>query len=247
MISGIYTAGSALINRGKSIDVISNNMANSNTTGFKRDGLATTSFGDHIVYRMSGNESAEIGGMNYGSAPGVVFTSYEQGALEQTGRTVDLGIEGNGFFTLQLEDGSTALTRSGQFQVNAEGNLVDGKGSLVMGQNGPITVGTANFEVRTNGEIFADGQTIDTLLVTIPTDNKALVKISDGMYRMEDGAETAEFTGKIRQGYLERSNVNVTEEMANIIAESRAYQTCSQMIKMMDQVLQKTVNELGRV
>lgn len=247
MIGGIYTAGSGMITRGKNIDIISNNIVNANTTGFKKDEMATASFDDYIGYKIGENGGEAIGVMTRGTTPGDVFTFFEQGAVEPTGRSLDLAISGSGFFTLQLADGTTALTRNGHFQMDANGYLVDTNGAFVLGNNGPIKAGTTDFQVTANGDLLINGEKAVTLRMTNPVSTDTLVKLSDSMFIDPSGTAGAAFAGKLTQGALEGSNINVTEEMANIIAQQRGYQSCSQAIKMMDQILQKTVNELGRV
>jgi flagellar basal-body rod protein FlgG len=247
MISGIYTAGSGMISRSKNIDIISNNIVNANTTGYKKDGMITSTFDDYMGYKIGENGGEEIGVMTRGTTPGDVYTSYEQGSMEPTGRSLDLAITGEGFFTLMLTDGTTALTRNGQFMLNEKGYLVDTEGSFVLGNNGPIQIGRADFEVSSNGNITVNGASVDTLRITCPASTDALVKLSDSMFVDPNGTNAVTFTGKIRQGALEGSNTNVTEEMADILAQQRGYQSCSQIIKMMDQILQKSVHELGRV
>lgn len=245
MDNGLYAATTGMLTRSRAIDVTANNMANAGTAGFKKDGVATEEFGAYLTYRLSGGQSVPIGTITRGSNISEVYTRSGQGALETTGKNLDLAILGEGYFTLQREDGSTVLTRNGAFMIDDQGYLADAEGNLVLGQNGPIQVGGAQFTVYANGAVENAGGYIGTLRITVPQDPAALTKLSDSLY--VNGGGEQPFSGQIYQGRLERSNVDVTEEMAAMIESSRAYQSCSQIVRMLDQIYQKTVNEVGRV
>ncbi len=249
MLRGIYAAGSGLLSQSSVIDTAGNNMANSGTAGFKKQQLAIQSFGDCMTYRVASGETAsKIGSLSHGSTIGKAYTSFEQGALDETGRGLDFALAGDGFFTLQLEDGSTAFTRNGHFMINQEGNLTDSTGALVMGESGPINLETANIKVNSKGEILdEEGDAKDTFLISCPEDKTTLVKLSDGIFQNTAEGTTTAFTGEVKQSCLENANVAVTSEMTDMIAASRSFQSCSQILKMMDQILSKTVNEVGRV
>ena len=249
MISGLYTATSGLLSQKKSIDVMSNNLANSRTAGFKEDTLITSSFGDEMSYRLEqGTNGVEIGNTNLGRKADQIFTSYDQGVVEQTDRELDFAIEGDGFFTLQGADGTLGITRDGRFSLDTNGYLSGADGSLVLGQNGPIMVGQANFYADESGKIYVNDNYVDTLKITCPADLTTLVKKKEGVFiDTNPSNESVQFNGGIIQGAIEASNVDMTKQMSDIIASSRAFQACSQLVKMMDQVLQKSVNEVGRL
>jgi flagellar basal-body rod protein FlgF len=249
MLIGLGTAASGLLSHSKSIDVMSNNVANSQTAGYKKDTLITSTFGGQLYSKLeSGMKNVSVGNVNSGSKLDQVFTSFDQGSIEETDSKLDFAIEGNGFFTVQKSDGSTGLTRNGQFKLDENGYLISPQGGMILGQNGLIKVNQANFDVNENGQIFVNGNYVDTLKITCPTDLKALTKQTDGTFT--DPNQTVQgtaFDGIIKQGSIETSNVDMTKEMAGIIASSRAFQSCSQLIKMMDQILQKSVNEIGKL
>lgn len=249
MLRALYAATSGMFSQGKTMNVLSNNIANSQTAGFKEDRLVTSSFGEQIQLRLEKDSNAvQIGESVMGNDVSQVYTSYEQGPIKNTGRSLDLAISGEGFFTLQLRDGSTALTRNGEFILDDGGYLTDAQGNSVLGINGPIRVGQAGFTVNSGGDVLVDNTVIDTLRITCPADNATLVKQGDAIFIDTDPDQQPNaFGGKILQGALEDSNVNVTDTIADIIESSRAFQTCSRIVKMADQILQKSVNEIGRV
>jgi flagellar basal-body rod protein FlgG len=248
MLRGFYAAGTGILGQSRAIDIAANNMANAETAGYKKDGVAMQSFGDYLVSLSSTAEgSASIGRISHGAVAGTVYTAYDQGALEQTGQSGDLAILGEGFFTVRLPDDTTAMTRNGHFLVNADGYLTDTAGNLLLGQNGPIQTEGADFTVGADGEITVGDSTAGTLLISCPADASALVKIAEGLYADTGNQTSGTFSGQIVQGALEKSNVDVASEMMDLMAASRSFQSCSQILKMMDQTLAKTVGELGKV
>jgi len=246
MTRGLYAAASGLINCSKAMNVTGNNISNADTTGFKKDELISKTFGEYLVYKIGEEGSSQVGSISLGITGDQICTMYEQGSLTSTGRSLDFAIEGEGFFNLQTPEGETVLTRNGQFCLNENGMLTDTSGNLVLGKNGPISIGQSDFSVSSEGEILVDGKSAGTLLITCPTDLNALVK--------EDGStfsynayinESQDFKGNIKQGFLEGSNVNMIDEMANMMQYSRSFQTASQIVKMMDKIEEKTANDIA--
>ena len=244
MDNAIYAAASGMLTRSKAMDIIGNNLANANTAGYKKDKLLTTDFGSQITYSIN-RDVTQVGSTNHGTRGSGVYTQYEQGTFETTGRSLDFAFKGDGFFTLTQANGTTTLTRDGQFNIDENGFLVNSTGAFVMGEKGKIKVDTPDFTVNNDGEIFINNEFTDKLLITNPQNNNNIRKLSDGM--LSNAANAGEFTGSVWQGAIENSNVDVTEEMVDMISQSRSYQACSQIIKQMDKVLQKTVNEIGRL
>lgn len=247
MTRGIYAACTGLINRSRAMNVISNNISNASTAGFKKDGVITSSFGEQLT-RCLGNDTgdAPIGTTTQGVIEADMYTSYEQGVLEQTGRSLDFALEGEGFFTLQRPDGGIRLTRNGQFSLNDQGYLSDQSGNLVIGQQGPIYLGQTDVSVNEAGEILSQDNNLDRFLISVPADMNALLKEEGGLFTGNTGI-VLPFEGRIKQGVLEGSNVGMVEEMSNVISGSRSFQSCSQIIRMLDSILEKSVNEVGRL
>lgn len=241
MIRGFYTAATGLQTQSKVMDVLANNFANADTPGYKKDILVTTSFGQY----MATQQGQPVGEMTFGNRVAGTFTSFEQGATEQTGRTLDICIHGAGFFNVQLPDGGSLLTRNGRFFLNEEGYLVTAQGYLVQGQNGPIQVGTADFTVDPQGQIFVDGQYVDTLDIVCPADWNGLAKVGEGYF--VNPQNRVPFTGVLEQGAIELSNMDIIQQMTDMLSSFRNYQTCSQIVRMLDQIMQKSANEVGRI
>ncbi|MEA5040821.1 MAG: flagellar hook-basal body protein [Clostridiaceae bacterium] len=241
---GIYIAATGLMSHARSMDVTGNNLANLDTTGYKRDRLAQRSFGEHLTYLLTPESDAvPIGTVTHGVVVDEAETWYGQGAVEQTGRSLDLAIAGNGFFTVTLPEG-TALTRNGRFTMDAEGFLADAAGNRLQGVGGPIRLQSSDFTVDETGNVYENGALAGALRITCPADPAGMQKLGENYYTY-NGAEDA-FEGKIVQGALEASNVDVTNEMAGMIADTRAFQTCAQVLRTMDELTAKAV-QLGSI
>ena len=255
MIRGLYIAGTGMNVQTKRLDVISNDLANVNTTGYKKDEAVVASFNEVLTYRMKDMENnvsnnGAIGTMNFGARIDEIYTQFAQGSLIKTDGLVDVALQGDGFFTVETPTG-VAYTRDGKFSINAEGNLVTKEGYSVLGENGPIEIGEdylnngGKLTIGEKGEITVDGQAIDTLDIVSFADNRGLTKRDDNLYVASGQGEA--FLGTVIQGYTESSNVNPVTAMVDMITVSRAYEANQKMIQVHDTLLGKAVNDVGRV
>lgn len=244
MDNTIYSATTGMIARQKSMNITGNNIANLETNGFKRSQAVYDTFAEYLAYRKDG-DSTEVGGSSRGVIINNIYTSFEQGPITNTGRALDFALDGFGFFTVESEGGQYMLTRDGKFTVDAEGFLKDLYGNYVLGQNGRIFIGGNDVTVNEQGNIFIGGTAVDSFLITVPDTTEGLQMLSNGLISYAGGAEA--FTGRILQGCLEKSNVNLIDEMTTMLADSRAYQACSQLIKAEDELNRKTVSEIARL
>lgn len=238
---GIYTAATGLLSNTRSMNVTGNNLANVETAGYKKDAVTKRSFGDHLTYLLSQGGAQEIGTVTHGVISDETVTDYGQGAMESTGRSLDLAIGGEGFFTVMRADGAV-LSRNGRFSMDGEGYLTDGAGNRVLGEGGQIKLNSLDFSVDTKGNIYEDGKLTDTLRITCPTDEAAVTKLGEGFYGYD--GDTAAFEGEVVQGALESSNVDVSSEMTRMISDTRAFQSCAQVLRTMDEAISKGV-QLG--
>lgn len=257
MVRGLYTAYTGMSNEQKRLDIISNNLANAATVGYKEESVTSQSFNNLLTLKIKDVSEAyndrPIGHMSLGVKLGEVYTNYGQGSLRQTSNTYDLGLEGKGFFTLEVTDKagnvSTQYTRNGSFTMNKDGLIVDANGNHLMGSGGEITIPTDSAEVviDNSGAIYADGNYIDTLQITDFEDYKYLIKSGDTMYQALDGAVEAASNASVRQGYTEQSNVNVVSEMVEMITITRAYEANQKVIQSVDKTLDLAANSVGKV
>ncbi|QXM06696.1 flagellar hook-basal body protein [Crassaminicella indica] len=200
---------------------------------------------DNLVKPVSPNT---IGTLNGGVRFDRVYVNYEQGQLYETDNDLDLGIKGKGFFKVQTSAG-LRYTRDGSFNLNKDKELVTLDGYKVLGIDGPIIIDGKDVSINELGEIMVDGEYVDTIQVVELENMKDLRKEASNMYRMSEGMEAKEatFTGKIVQGFLEKSNVNAVKEMVKMMSLFRNYESGQKIVKAYDDTLGKAVNEVGKV
>ncbi|MCM1497418.1 MAG: flagellar basal-body rod protein FlgF [Clostridium sp.] len=261
MVRGLYTAWTGMVNEQKRLDVISNNMANADTIGYKKQGVTSQSFDDELTLRIHNNNAPSplnyrIGDMNLGVKIGETYHDMSQGSLRETGNTYDLALSGDGFFTIQTTNKqgvtSTKYTRDGSFTVNTEGYLVTRDGDYVLDTNGQrIQIPGAQTAVDVSfdavGNVTVNGQRVATLGIAGFANPQALLLYGENMYDATDAAGLQQGTATVNQGYLEMSNTNVINEMVSMITITRAYEAGQKMIQTTDATLDKAVNEIGRV
>lgn len=257
MIRGLYTAYTGMSTEQKRLDIISNNIANSATVGYKEESVTSQSFDKVLGIKIKdGSEmylDRPIGKMSLGVKIGEVYTDYGQGSLRSTGNTYDIAIEGDGFFGLAVTNraGETSIkyTRNGNFKCTRDGYIVDDDGNRLQGSSGDVQVPTdaAEIAIGLDGQIFADGVPIGQISLYDFADYDYLDKYGDSMYQTVDGATMIAATGAMHQGYTEQSNVNVVSEMVDLITITRAYEAGQKVIQTEDELLSKSVNEVGKL
>lgn len=257
MLRGLYTAWTGMVNEQKRLDVISNNMANADTVGYKEDKVASQAFEQVLGIKIRDGSQAyhnqAIGRLSLGVKIGEVYTNYDQGSLRETGERFDVALGGSGFFTVHVTDKAgethTRYTRNGQFMLTKDGLLVDADGNPIQGLGGDITIDPSarSVSISPDGVITADGQVIDTLQIVDFEDYDYLRKYGDTMYEPVAGATTKEAVAEVIQGYTEQSNVQAVSEMVNLIAITRAYETNQRVIRSYDTMLDHAVNQVGRL
>ena len=254
MVKGLYTAAMGMNVQAKRLEMISNDLANTDTTGYKKDVAVVSSFKEEYIKRLNDTENfvpnnGVIGKITYGAKVDEVYTDFTQGSVISTGLETDMALQGSGFFTVQTPNG-VAYTRDGNFYINQYGTLVTKEGYEVMGQDGPIELGEDYFTlgnklvVQNNGDVYVGADYIDTLDIANFDDTKTLTKMNDNLFTAT--GERSEFTGSIIQSFLETANVNPVSAMVDMITVARAYETNQKMIQTQDSILGKAVNELGR-
>ncbi|HOV26705.1 MAG TPA: flagellar hook-basal body protein [Pseudobacteroides sp.] len=258
MIRGLYTSGWSLMANSKKMDVISNNLANADTNGYKEDIAVLETFPEKLTRRINdtqsrSNPSGRIGNMRLGSDVSEIFTNYSQGKIQSTGNNLDFAIQNSNsaFFTIGRPDENGNIqeyySRDGAFVINSLNQLVTKDGFYVMGQNGPITLDGDNFTVQSDGTIVQDGVVVDKFRITEFTDTRSLQKAGNNLVQRDPTSEERPFTGAISQGYLEGSNINVVKEMVDMITVMRSYEANQRLVQAQDSTLEKAVNQVGSV
>lgn len=251
MVRGLYTAYTGMMNQQHRLDTITNNLANSATTGYKKEGATAQSFDEMFAVKVrDGSEdyiNKRIGTMSLGVKIGENYTDFSQGNLTETDNTFDLAIAGDGFFEISFTNKagvqSYKYTRDGSFTLTKEGYLVTKDGDFVQGQNGNIKLSTtADVVIDSQGNIFENGEMTDKLKLVDFEDYNYLKKYGENMYDKTEGYTEKEADGRIEQGFLEASNANVITEMVEMITITRAYETNQKFIQAADDTLEKDVN-----
>lgn len=257
MIRGIYTAVSGLITQEAKQDVTSSNLANANTVGYKKDSLISKNFKDVLLHNYDKEVNGKnvknvIGNLSMGSKIDGTYTLFDQGVVQATDKETDFAISGNGFFSLTSNNGNNKIyTRNGHFKVNYEGNLINESGYKVLGKNietgkvEPIYVGRGKIESDDSGNLSIDGKPTYKLYVVDFNDYTSLEKQGDNY--LDKGNNAREVETIVSQRALEKSNVNVMAEMSNMLMNMRTFESNQKVIQTLDETLDKTVNEIGRV
>lgn len=254
MVRGFYSAAAGVFTQQKALNVISNNVSNAATAGYKSQSTMESSFGEHLMNRMSELDSVaqnNIGPGAYMTINSSEYTDFTQGSLESTGRPVDMAVKGNGFFLIESETYGQVLTRNGQFEIDSDGDLyLPGVGKVLNDGEDTINLESANFNVSPNGVISIDGEEADALYIAVPGEDSVLKSVGNGVFQVnEEGSYEQAEAGAygILQGTLEKSNINMAQEMSKIIAGQNHYNSCTQIIKMYDKINELTVNQIGRI
>jgi len=254
MVRGLYSAAAGVFTAQKSLNVISNNIANATTVGYKSQSTVESSFGEHLINRISELDSVaqnNIGPGAFITVNSSEYTDYTQGSMQSTGRSVDMAINGEGFFLVESETYGPVLTRNGQFEIDSEGDLyLPGVGKVLNDGEDTINLENSNFKVSPSGVITIDGEEADVLFIAKPSEETVLKSVGNGVYQAEEGGgydQAEEGTYMVMQGMLEKSNVNMAQEMSRIIAGQNHFNSCTQIIKMYDAINELTVNQIGRI
>ncbi|NIZ11882.1 flagellar hook-basal body complex protein [Phaeobacter sp. HF9A] len=219
----------------KEMQVVANNIANSSTTGYRSEGLIFSEY----VKSAPGQESLSMGRAN------IRNTSLEQGTLSQTNGSLDLAIEGDGFFMVETPAGNR-LTRGGNFSSNAAGDLVTADGHRVLdaGQAPVFIPGDArSIAFGADGTLSADGQQIGQIGVFLPEEGAQILREDGVMFRVE-GETVAAPDAKVLQGFLEGSNVNTIHQLARMIEVQRAYEMGQSFLDNEDKRIRAAVDNL---
>jgi len=269
VLRGLYTSASGMLAEQVRVDVLSNNLANVQTAGFKRQTVVQSAFPEMLLRRVydpvpvsggvapagaSGQATGAlydprpvIGRLGTGTYVDGTYSDLSPGALRYTGNPLDLALEGPGFFTVETPAG-VRFTRDGRFTLDAGGWLVTLEGYRVLGEAGPIRVQGRDVQVTENGEVWVDGAPAGVLALRNFADPQGLVREGSSLWAATDWSGAPQpAAARVHAGHLEVSNVNVVTAMVELIAAYRSYEANQRVIQAYDQTLGKAVNELGRV
>ena len=255
MFSALWISKSGLDAQQTNISVTSNNLANASTVGFKKGRAIFEDLLYQNVNQPGGRSSADTtlpSGLMLGAGTKVVATQkqFSQGDVNTTGNSLDLMINGRGFFEIQMPDGTTCYTRNGQFTLNEEGTIVTVGSGYPLLPEIQVPENAKSISVSSDGQVSiatsaeAEAQVVGQLTVTTFVNETGLEPIGENLFAETQasgapiqGIAGADEVGKISQGALEVSNVNVTEELVNLITAQRVYEMNSKVLSTVDEMM----------
>lgn len=257
MLRALYSSAAGMQAQQMNLDVIANNLANVSTTGFKKSKIE---FQD-LLYQTARAPGSDQGSGNilptglqigHGSHPVATAKIFTTGELTQTGERLDVAIQGDGFFEVQLPDGTRAYTRDGALKASAEGSITTSDGLILQSGFQPLPAGVTAISIAPTGELTTDGasgvQSFRVQLIRFPNP-AGLESLGRNLFRETPASGTPETGnpgengfGTLAQGYLEMSNVKVVEEMVNMIVAQRAYEVNSKAVQAADDMMQMSNN-----
>ncbi|MGO4890228.1 flagellar hook-basal body protein [Anaerobacillus sp. MEB173] len=270
MLRGLYTSAAGMISQQRRQEMLTNNLANANTPGFKADQTTLRSFPNMLINEMSNAKklpgSNPIGSLSTGVYMQEAIPKFLQGDMQETGNRTDIallqglvpindeGQQGMLLYAIQAENGETRYTRNGNFTIDGQGMLVTNDGHYVLGQNGQrIAVGSEDFSVNELGLITTAQGVAGQLNVVFAEDPTNLVKEGSGLFRLEGGQAlptaigNPNITYQLKQGFIERSNVDLNDTMTDMMTAFRAFEANQKVLQAYDRSLEKAVNEVGRI
>jgi flagellar basal-body rod protein FlgG len=234
MLEGLYSAAAGMQAQQQRMDSVANDLANANTNGYKKTRVA---FRDLLYVRdASGNVQSGAG-----TAATTLGRGFSQGALSETGNPLDLAIESGGFLQVRRADGTNALTRDGSLRLDPRGRLTTQRGELLQPPvTAPAGTKESDLQIASDGTITANNRQVGRIQVVNVQSPEALQSIGDNLFRATaaSGAPRALATGRVTQGAVEGSNVDVADSMTEMMDAQRSFQLASKAVQMQDQLLQ---------
>lgn len=251
MIKGFYAAVSAMLVNANRQQLLSHNVANMDTPGFKQILSSVEEFERTQVVYSPANFNREVimqnlGTIGLGSMNGPEMVDFTQGGFQATGNALDLAIQGDGFFHIETPEGER-YTRDGRFLRDADGNLVTFEGFAVLDEGGnPIELPDGPVGIGKDGTITVGDEVVAQLgLARFENPEVDLERTEGNLYTAV--AQPADGTVEVAQGYLEMSNANPTQIMAQLVEVARSYEAAQQMVSNQDELMGKTISMLGRL
>jgi flagellar basal-body rod protein FlgG len=239
MYKGIYIAMTGMAMRANELDTISNNLANINTTGYKRQSFASRVY--PLLTGRPADTKAIYQDARYQTYFGTQYIDLKQGVLRQTGAPLDLAIQNEGFFAV-TKGNKTLYTREGSFTRDKEGYLITQAGLKVLDENNsPITVEGEKVEIGRDGSIYVDGNLV-TKIKLVKLNN--ISHVGQSLY---EGTEGGQADAQVIQGWIESSNVNPVNELAQMIQAIRNFELAQRATMNFDQLAQRAVSEIARI
>ncbi|MDR0138879.1 flagellar hook-basal body protein [Metabacillus idriensis] len=269
MLRGFYTATAGMLAQQRRTEMLSNNIANANTPGYKSDQASLKAFPEMLLKRVESSKvpapaSPTVGTLNTGVYLQEMIPQFTQGDLRETGLSSDVALveelvpynaetnaKGALLFAVQTQANEVRYTRNGQFTRNENGELTLA-GNPVLGTNGqPISVASDQFEITPDGTVRVDGAELAQIEIVFAGDTRTLIKEGNGLFRTEEELQTAvgnpDISYQLKQGYVEGSNVDVSKTYTEMMTAYRSFEANQKVLQAYDRSMDKAVNEIGRV
>lgn len=274
MFRGFYTAASGMLAQQRTMEMLTNNLANTNTPGYKADQNSLRAFPEMLISHLQKGQAPNrtdmrpVGSINTGVYMQEATPNFEQGVIKATGLTTDLALEngimpvsdegilGSIFFTIENPDetGGNFYTRNGNFTLDANGFLTTASGHFVLDVNGNrIQLTSPEFQVLDDGWIIENGEPVARLGIALAENPNELVKEGNGFYSLTTGAalpsayDADGVTFSVRQAALEQSNVDPTQTMTSMLNAFRTFEANQKVLQAYDRSMDKAVNEIGKI
>lgn len=277
MFRGFYTAASGMIAQQRRTEMLTNNMSNANTPGYKADRSSLRAFPEMLLQRMDQTSipvkkklnlpfHSQVGALNTGVYMQETMPNFVQGDLRETGLNTDVALvdvdmpmnEETGqtamtFYRIQGQDGQERYTRNGNFTLDADGYLTTASGLYVLNTQGNrIQLNSGDVAIDENGQISQDGQPAGQIGIGYAENPNLLIKEGDGLYRLENGELPSAYAQgniqfRLQQGFLERSNADAGRTMTDMLSAYRSFEANQKVLTAYDRSMEKAANEIGRV
>ena len=256
MLRGLYTSVSSMLNLQERQSVLTNNLANIKTNGYKEDTLISKSFDEMTLsnndnYKNGIPNHQNLGGLSFGTKIDEVITNFKQGSFISTENNSDFALNGSGFFQVRDHDGNMFYSRDGSFKVNSHGYLVTNGGYNVMGTNQasnstePIYVGNGKMALNSSNELTIEGGNSYKFNIADFNDYKGLKKVVDNVYSGDNPVNGDKYS--IKQGFLESSNVDYIGSITESMQTIKEFEANQKVIQTIDSTLKQIASEIGSV
>ena len=266
MLRGFYTAASGMLAQQRRTEMLTNNISNANTPGFKEDQTSVRDFPEMLMNRINKQSSTVAGSQKVGSLSTGVYLQeavpkFIQGDVQETGKKTDMALvdvnmpaKGSVFFTVQDPSGQLRYTRDGNFALDYQGYLTTNQGLYILDENGQrIQLSSDQFTLGENGSITGKNGEQFQLGIAFSNNPLRLIKEGSGLYRTEkntilpDALTQQGVQFKLQQGALEQSNVDVTRAMTDMLTAYRSFEANQKVLQAYDRSMDKAANEIGKI
>lgn len=245
MNRGIYHSVNGLIMNQRKLDAIGNNLANMSTPGYRADNILVNTFAEQMILVKHREETS---GRFLQTYIDTSYTNLEQGTFEFTDSPFDVGIYGDVYFNVNSYTGEQMLTRNGHWELDSEGYLCLNSSGRILGENGEIRLGTKDFVIDSEGNVYQDGELVDKLLLSYIDPNGNVDKFGVNMFSsVEAGAVPDGLHYEIIQGAYERSNIDLNYELTMMMNAQRMFEASSSVFKVIDSINQKSASQIAKL